>query len=57
MDSSDNILFGAVYIPPNCSIYSSPDAFHEIEMEYFEFRNHYTNVCLLGDMNYISNIS
>jgi hypothetical protein len=40
-----------VYIPPEYSRYSSPDAFSQIENEYLEFTEKFKNICLIGDFN------
>lgn len=44
-------LFGIVYIPPEGSQYSSPDAFSEIEAEYLNLSCEYKYICLNGDFN------
>jgi hypothetical protein len=40
-----------VYIPPEYSRYSSPDAFSQIENEYLEFTEKFKNICLIGNFN------
>jgi hypothetical protein len=37
MKLNSDLLLGIVYIPPEYSRYSSPDAFSQIENEYLEF--------------------
>lgn len=44
-------LFGIVYIPPEGSQYSSPDAFSEIEAEYLNLSCEYKYICFNGDFN------
>ena len=50
-DCDSDVLFGAVYIPPEGSPYSSPDAFNEIELEYLDLITGFEFVCLSGDFN------
>ena len=40
-----------MYIPPEGSPYSSPDAFNEIELEYIDLITDFDFVCLSGDFN------
>ena len=40
-----------MYIPPEGSPYSSPDAFNEIELEYLDLITGFEFVCLSGDFN------
>ena len=47
-----NVLFGAVYIPPQGSKYSDINSFDEIETELVDLnQNNIYDVCLLGDFN------
>lgn len=46
-----DVLFGFVYIPHQCSNYSSSEAFNEIELEYLNLITQYDYVCLTGDFN------
>ncbi|CAG2185838.1 unnamed protein product [Mytilus edulis] len=45
------IAIGSVYIPPENTKYSSPDAFREIETDILKFSTKYKYVCLNGDFN------
>ena len=47
----DNMLYGIVYITPDNSIYSSPDAFTQIENERLIMLTKYETICLTGDFN------
>ena len=48
----DNMLYGIVYITPENSIYSSPDAFTQIENELLTMLTKYKTICCLtGDFN------
>jgi hypothetical protein len=40
-----DIIFGIVYIPPENTVYSSQDAFREIENEYNNFSINYYSFC------------
>jgi hypothetical protein len=51
MKLNSDLLLGIVYIPPEYSRYSSPDAFSQIENEYVEFTEKFKNICLIGDFN------
>ena len=51
MKLNSDLLLGIVYIPPEYSRYSSPDAFSQIENEYLEFTEKFKNICLIGDFN------
>jgi hypothetical protein len=51
MKLNSDLLLGIVYIPPEYSRYSSPDAFSQIENEYLEFTEKIKNICLIGDCN------
>ena len=44
-------LLGCVYIPPENSKYTSPEAFSEIESELFSFKDNSTLCALIGDFN------
>jgi hypothetical protein len=48
-----NILFGAVYIPHEKSVYANVDLFEQIHSELITICNHYNicSVCLAGDFN------
>jgi hypothetical protein len=48
---NDDVLCGIVYIPPENSRYSSPDAFNQIENELISLKAKSEYVCLLGDFN------
>lgn len=50
-DCENDVLFGFVYIPPQCSNYSSSEAFNEIELEYFNLISQFDYACLTGDFN------
>ncbi|XP_063436930.1 uncharacterized protein LOC134718363 [Mytilus trossulus] len=45
------VILGVVYIPPEYTAYSSPDAFGEIESEYLELSSKYDNIFMVGDFN------
>lgn len=47
----EDIYFGAVYIPPEGSKYSSPDCYVEIEHELINISRECKYVCLMGDFN------
>ena len=47
----NDIAFGIVYIPPENSRYSSPDAFSQIENELLTISAKYEIICLTGDFN------
>ena len=47
----DDMLYGIVYIPPENSIYLSPDAFTQIEDERLTMLTKYETICLTGDFN------
>ena len=51
MKLNSDLLLGIVYIPPEYSRYSSPNAFSQIENEYLEFTEKFQNICLIGDLN------
>jgi hypothetical protein len=44
-----DIIFGIVYIPPENTVYSSQDAFIEVENEYNNFSINYKYISLIGD--------
>ena len=47
-----DVLFGAVYIPPEYTRYSNVEAFDEIENELMSFcKNSYKYVSIIGDFN------
>ncbi|VDI50830.1 Hypothetical predicted protein [Mytilus galloprovincialis] len=46
-----DVILGVVYIPPEYTAYSSPDAFGEIESEYLELSSKYENIFMVGDFN------
>lgn len=50
-NSESDIVFGIVYIPPEGTLYSSPDAFNDLEAEYLNFASEYDFICLTGDFN------
>jgi hypothetical protein len=45
------VILGIVYIPPEYTSYSSPDAFGQIETEYMQLITNYKNIVLVGDFN------
>jgi hypothetical protein len=47
----ENCIFGAVYIPPEGSKYSSISIFDDIENNIIELADHESKICLLGDFN------
>ena len=51
MNLSENVLIGAVYIPPESSKYSSPDIFAQIENDLLSFTNTHKYICMIGDFN------
>ena len=48
---SEAVILGIVYIPPEYTSYSSPDAFGQIETEYMQLIANYKNIVLFGDYN------
>ena len=46
-----DVIFGIFYIPPENTVYSSQDAFIEIENEYNNFSINYKYISLIGDFN------
>ena len=48
---SEAVILGIVYIPPEYTSYSSPDAFGQIETEYMQLITNYKNIVLVGDFN------
>ena len=50
MDDKE-ILLGCVYIPPENSVYSSPEAFNDIEEEFLKLSRPNTLGAFLGDFN------
>ena len=51
LKTSENVIFGIIYVPPESSNYSSVDAFSEIELEFQRLNKNSEFICLLGDMN------
>lgn len=51
LNLDESVLFGAIYIPPEYTKYSSEEAFNELEREYLNLSNTTKCVCLLGDFN------
>lgn len=51
LKTSQNVIFGIIYVPPEGSKYGNDDAFSEIELEFQKFNRFSNFVCLLGDMN------
>lgn len=51
LNSTDDLLCGVVYIPPEGSRYASPDCFIEIEQELINITNESKCFCLMGDFN------
>ncbi|XP_063436376.1 uncharacterized protein LOC134717812 [Mytilus trossulus] len=49
--NNEDIIFGVVYIPPEYTSYSSPDAFNEIESEYLELSTTFEHIFIIGDFN------
>ena len=49
--SDASVLFGAIYIPPEYTKYSSDEAFSELERAYLNLSSTTKYVCLLGDFN------
>ena len=47
----DSLLIGCVYVPPEGSRYTSPDAFIDIENEMLSLKNNNTCCALFGDFN------
>jgi hypothetical protein len=47
----EDVIFGIVYIPPEYTVYSSIDAFSEIENEYLTLQRNYKYIVLNGDFN------
>jgi hypothetical protein len=47
----EDVIFGIVYIPPKYIVYSSIDAFSEIENEYLTLQRNYKYIVLNGDIN------
>ena len=50
-NGDEDVIMGIVYIPPEYTIYSSPDAFSEIENEYMQLQANFRNIFLVGDFN------
>jgi len=50
---SQNVIVGIVYIPPVNSVYSSDDAFGEVEVEFQRFcqTTGTSNIVMVGDYN------
>ena len=46
-----DVIFGIFYIPPENTVYSSPDALRKIENEYNNFSINYKYISLIGDFN------
>jgi hypothetical protein len=51
LNLSDNILLGAVYIPPENSKYTSADLFLQIEQDILSFSANYKYISVIGDFN------
>jgi len=49
--SQKKMLFGAVYIPPESSVYANPSSFDEVENELISIAHETTCVFLAGDFN------
>jgi hypothetical protein len=47
----EDVVCGIVYIPPEYTVYSSVDAFSELENEYLALQRNYKYICLNGDFN------
>ena len=47
----DHLIVGIVYIPPAGSVYSSVEAFDELEAEFLNFDCEFNNICIMGDFN------
>ncbi len=50
-NTEEPVIFGAIYIPPEYTRYSSDEAFNEIEQEYLSPSDQTNNICVLGDFN------
>ncbi len=50
-NSNDDVICGAVYIPPERTKYASNDPFTELQREINMFSNKYKHMLLIGDMN------
>ena len=50
-NQEDDVILGIVYIPPEYTSYSSPDAFSEIENEYIRLTTTFKNIFFVGDFN------
>ena len=48
---STNMLIGCIYIPPENSLYTSKDAFDDLEKEFMNFLGNYDKFALIGDFN------
>ncbi|CAC5411896.1 unnamed protein product [Mytilus coruscus] len=51
LELKKDLIFGIIYIPPENTIYTSTDAFSEIELEYQKFNKNSNYICLVGDFN------
>ena len=51
LGTTEDAIFGVVYIPPEGSRYSTNDCFLEIEQELINITNGNNYVCLFGDFN------
>ena len=49
--SEKKIIFGIVYVPPENTLYTSENAFSDIESEFQSFYNNTNLICLVGDFN------
>ena len=47
----EDVIVGIVYIPPEYTVYSSIDAFSEIENEYLTLQRNYKYIVLNGYFN------
>ena len=51
LNCSSNILLGCIYLPPENTKYTSPDAMNEIESEMTSIADDCNFVSLIGDFN------
>ena len=51
LETEKSVLLGCLYVHPENTKYSSPDAFEEIETEMFQFAKECDYIGILGDSN------
>lgn len=49
--SVEDLILGIVYIPPENSVYSSSEAFNEIELDFLNLKSTFSHICLISDFN------